>query len=146
MKDLITERDKKEKMQHSIVKWWNVHYTTPEELEQEQTAKSEPESTAAYVIDHSAPVLPAEDEELRTAQEIIDRLNREAQEDEVAKQREIELVRQEAEANYNGTTGAPSGAYGSHGADAEHQEQIDAILAEKDDALRDLIERTEETE
>ena len=36
MKDLIEERDKKDKMKHSIVKWWNVHYMTPEELEEEQ--------------------------------------------------------------------------------------------------------------
>ena len=34
MKDLIDERNRKEKMQNSILKWWNVHYMTPEELEE----------------------------------------------------------------------------------------------------------------
>jgi hypothetical protein len=152
MRDLIAERDKKEKMEHSIVKWWNVHYTTPEELEQVQKQQEqEPAPTAAYVVDHSQSMPErasgeSEAEEMQVAQEIIDRLNREAMDDEAALQREIEQAKQEAEANYNETTGAPSGIYGSQGADEEHQEQIDAILAEKDDALRDLIERTEETE
>jgi hypothetical protein len=148
MRDLITERDKKEKMQHSIVKWWNVHYTTPEELDQVQEQEQTPVPSAAYVVDHSrsAPKEEPSAEEMQAAQEIIDRLNREAQDDEKAMQREIEQARQEADANYNETTGAPSGVYGKDGADEEHQEQIDAILSEKDDALRDLIERTEETE
>ena len=77
-------------------------------------------------------------------QEIIDRLNREAAEDEARKQKEIEQARLAAEANFNEATGAYSGAYGADGADGVHKEQIDAILAEKDDALRDLIQRTGE--
>ena len=129
MKDLIEERDKKDKMKHSIVKWWNVHYMTPEELEEEQ----EKELTSD---------VPQMSGDLDAAQEIIDRLNREAAEDEARKQREIEQARRLAEENFNETTGAYSGAYGSEGIDHRHKEQIDAILAEKDEALRDLIERS----
>ena len=40
MKDLIAERDKKEKMKHSIVKWWNVHDMTLEELTEEQAREA----------------------------------------------------------------------------------------------------------
>ena len=131
MKDLIAERDKKEKMKHSIVKWWNVHYMTPEELT-EQQEKEAPSAAPHASEDHEA------------AQEILDRLNREAAADEARKQQEIEKARMEAEAKFNATTGAYSGAYGADGADGAYKEQIDAILAEKDDALRDLIQRTEE--
>ncbi len=152
MKDLIAERDKKQKMQKSIVKWWNVHYMTPEELTEEQ--KKEDVSSFSQTEDVSVPsdngemiqepVEEAATEVIDEAQEIIDRLNREAAEDEARKQAEIDQARLAAEANYNETTGAYSGEYGASGASGEHKEKIDAILAEKDDALRDLIQRTGE--
>ena len=131
MKDLIAERDKKEKMKHSIVKWWNVHYMTPEELSEKQ-AKEE------------SPVVPQTTDDQDAAQAIIERLNREAEEGEERKRKEIEQARLEAEANFNVTTGAYSGVYGTDVVDRKHKEQIDAILSEKDEALRDLIERTGE--
>ena len=62
----------------------------------------------------------------------------------VRKQQEIEEARRTAEAHFNETTGAYSVPYGADGINEKHREQIDAILAEKDDALRDLIERTGE--
>ena len=133
MKDLIAERDKKEKMQHSIIKWWNVHYMTPEELTEEQVKEAAPEMSAADL--QAADTLDA-------AQDIIDRLNREAAEDEARKQQEIEQSRLAAQANFNETTGSFSGSYGADGADEVHRAQIDAILAEKDDAMRDLIEHS----
>ena len=150
MKDLIAERDKKEKMKHSVVKWWNVHYMTPEELTAEQAREDEsdmrqashapyPEQTHAGNMSDSSAT-----ENLHAAQEIIDRLNREAAEDEARKQQEIEQARLAAEANFNETTGSFSGTYGANGVKEKHREQIDAILAEKDEALRDLIKRTGE--
>lgn len=151
MKDLIEERNKKEKMQHSIVKWWNVHYMTPEELAEEQEKE---EASALSQAEHvSAPSgssddrtaeSPAAESETDEAQEILERLGREAEEDEVRKREEIAQVRLAAEANFNEATGAYSGGYGASGASNEHKEKIDAILAEKDDALRSLIESTEE--
>ena len=154
MKDLIEERDKKEKMNHSIVKWWNVHYMTSEELE--EMDESLPGSMQGS--GHSAHTQGPEEhvssspqmneqpqmEQADMAQEIIDRLNREAAEDEARKQQEIEQARMTAEANFNEATGAYSGAYGANGVKDKHREQIDAILAEKDEALRDLIQRTGE--
>ena len=84
----------------------------------------------------------SESHEMEVAQEIIDRLNREAAEDEARKQQEIEQARLAAQANFNETTGSFSGSYGADGADEVHRAQIDAILAEKDDAMRDLIEHS----
>ena len=150
MKDLIAERDKKEKMKHSVVKWWNVHYMTPEELTEEQVREIVPDTP--QMKNRSGPaqnfaentVSEAETNKMNAAQEIIDRLNREAAEDEARKRQEIEQARLVAEAGFNETTGAYSGAYGADGADVMHKEQIDAILSEKDEVLRDLIQRTEE--
>ena len=151
MKDLIAERDKKEKMKHSIVKWWNVHYMTPEELAAEEAKETEA-ATSSQTMGVSAQLYdgvqnvqsPLQSDTPDAAQEILDRLNREAAEDEARKQQEIAQARLVAEANFNETTGAYSGAYGTDGADGAYKEQIDAILAEKDDALRNLIQRTEE--
>ena len=150
MKDLIAERDKKEKMKHSVVKWWNVHYMTPEELTEEQVREIVPDTP--QMKNRSGPAQnfaentfsEAETNKMNAAQEIIDRLNREAAEDEARKRQEIEQARLVAEANFNEATGAYSGAYGANGADVMHKEQIDAILSEKDEVLRDLIQRTEE--
>lgn len=154
MKDLIAERDKKEKMNHSIVKWWNVHYMTAEELAEAQRKEVVADGTQetfdptgadlSAVQVASASAENAREEVSDAAQEIIDRLNREAAEDEARKQQEIEEARRTAEANFNESTGAYSGAYGANGINEKHKEQIDAILAEKDEALRDLIQRTGE--
>ena len=148
MQDLINERDKQEKMKHSVAKWWNVHYMTREELTEEQAREGDPDrlqTVRGYEPVHNAsePMSP-ESDALDAAQAIIDRLNREAAEDEARKQQEIEQARRLAEANFNEKTGAYSGVYGSEGIDRKHKEQIDAILAEKDEALRDLIQRTGE--
>ena len=143
MKDLIAERDKKEKMEHSIVKWWNVHYMTPEELTEEQKKEASSQGLPGVQPEVHMEASSTENS-LDAAQEIIDRLNREAAEDEARKQLEIEQAKLAAEANFNETTGAYSGSYGAGRVDKKHREQIDAILSEKDDALRDLIERTGE--
>ncbi len=151
MNDRITERDKKEKMQNSIIKWWNVHYMTPQELEEAATGE-EPEHTDADTKDEpreelvreeqgaervtddmtGLPELPkqqnvvdetvkAQAAEAEAAREILDRLQKEAEEDDAKLQREIEEVKQGAE-------------------------RIQSVLSEKDDALRELIEQTEDNE
>ena len=166
MKDLIAERDKKEKMQHSVVKWWNVHYMTPEELGVEPPKKPKPEvevvsmdqvnsGNVASVASSNTPPQSARtaeeekianltsqmtDEQMQAAQDIIDRLNREAAQDEAIKQMEIEAVKASMENTFNATTGANSGLYGTAGADAEHKSQIDSILAEKDDAFQSMLD------
>ena len=98
MKDLIAERDKKEKMEHSIVKWWNVHYMTPEELTEEQKKEASLHVSQAVQPEVNEEMYSAGDS-LDAAQESIDRLNREAAEDEARKQLEIEQAKLAAEAN-----------------------------------------------
>lgn len=139
MKDLIEERDKKDKMNRSIVKWWNVHYMTPEELEEAQAKEQQADGSQGSLAQMES-AGGTNDEQMRAAQEILDRLSHEAEADELLKQKEIEQIRAQVEKTFNAATGSNSGAYGSGGADAEHRGQIDAILAEKDDALRSLIE------
>lgn len=145
MKDLIKERDEKEKMEHSIIKWWNVHYMTPEELRaaQQEDEPSQAEKSAQQEgVSEEAHQLRIAEAELHAAEEIIERLQREAQDVESSKRKEIERMRQEVEAN--AAAGAQAGTQETGETDKAENEQIQSILAEKDDALRDLIEHTEE--
>ena len=120
--DGIDERNFREKVKRSIIKNWNIHYISKEELNRKKRQ-----------------------EELQKAQEIIDRLNKEAAQDEAEKQREIEeLLRQkEREKSFNRKTGAYSGEYGTDGlADKVAKEKIDKILAEKSEELFRTIEES----
>lgn len=146
MKDLIKERDEKEKMEHSIVKWWNVHYMTPEELRAAQQTEDRSAGMPAQPdrMSEDARELQIAEDDLHAAEAIIERLQQEAREDEARKRQEIEQAKQEAEANFNPTTGAYSGTYGTGEVNEEAGGQIQAILSEKDEALRDLIEQTGE--
>ena len=142
---MIKERDEKEKMEHSIIKWWNVHYMTPEELraaqqedEPSQTVKSAQQEGGA----DEAHQLRIAEAELHAAEEIIERLKREAQDVESSKRREIERMRQEVETN--AAADAQAGTQETGETDKAENKQIQSILAEKNDALRDLIEHTEE--
>ena len=103
-------------MQNSILKWWNVHYMTPEELEEEQEKDHDPSVTG-------------------TGHQSDSKQN---------KQSEAENAVMDAEEDFNSTTGSYSGGYGKDGADPEYEDQIASILMEKDDALRSLIEHAEE--
>ena len=124
--DRIDERNFREKVKKSIIKNWNIHYVSKEELNRKK-----------------------QEEELRQAQEILDRLNREAAQDEAVKQNEIdELLRQkELEKSYNRTTGAYSGEYGKQRlADAVAKEKVEKILAEKNEELFRTIEESKHSD
>lgn len=118
MKDLIDERDEREKIQRSIIKRWNVHYVTKEELEAEK----------------------AKDDSLKQAEEILARLRAEQLEDEARKQAEIEAAKKRSEDSYNATTNAYSGLYGQNEMDSVTKGQIEQILGEKDAHLRSVID------
>lgn len=131
-RDLIAERDSRDKLHNSIVKWWQVNYTNPTEEEVIETVPEEP------VLSEQ------EQEELRLAEEIFARLNAEKAADDAVLQAQIDQAYKDAaaaEANdYNATTGAFSGAYGKNSnLDTEKRSQVDSIMAEKDAALRALI-------
>ena len=90
----------------------------------------------------------AEEERMREAQEIFERLEREKAEDEAKKQAEIDQAYIEAELNdlvremdatYNATTGSYSGTYGQGEVDTVTQDQFQMILNEKNAALQGII-------
>lgn len=70
MQDAIDKRNERDRIAHSIVKRWNVHYMSEEEI--------------------LAARKKQQDEQ--RAQEILDRLAREAAEEEEKKQREIDAA------------------------------------------------------
>jgi len=139
-RDLIAEKNKRESIKSSVIKYWNVNYFDP-----------------------AAQQRLEEEAKLREAQEIIDRLAREAAEDEAKKQAEIDQAYIEAELNdlvrevdrtynldamnetfhsdkdYNATTGSYSGTYGQGKVDNVTQDQVAMILNEKNAVLQGII-------
>ena len=124
-RDLIAEKNKRESIKSSIIKYWNVNYFDPNDQKRLE-----------------------EEARLREAQEIIDRLEREKAEDDAKKQAEIDQAYIEAELNdlvremdatYNATTGSYSGTYGQGKVDTVTQDQVQLILNEKNAALQDII-------
>ena len=115
--DLIAKRDKKDKMIRSVIKRWNVHFQTEEEVEEQAREKRMKADEAK-------------------AKEVYERLEREAAQDEELKQQEIEAAKQNNDLAYNATTGSYSGAYGQTPVESEEaKSQIDAILHEKSDVF-----------
>lgn len=94
-KDLIAERDARIKLANSLIKWWNVIYDNPNAKNTQSSCTTqfqapEPVQDVASTPPDN-PVNNAEDEEaLKLALEIHQRLEREAAIDEALKQAEIE--------------------------------------------------------
>lgn len=108
--DLIAKRDRKKKMDSSIVKCWNVHYQTLEEVEEEARLKKQKER-----------------EEREKAQ------RQEKDDDDDGEAEEVHLKLDESA--YNRKTGSYSGNYGKQPVRNENDKQkISAILGEKPDA------------
>lgn len=123
MKDLIEERNRRERMQKSIIKWWNVNWV-PVQDEKDEFAK-------------------LSEKEKKAAQEIISRLDAEAAADEAIKAKEVEeaLRQQEKDANYNAATGSYSGTYGQQEVeDEEAKSRIENILKEKENSFMQSME------
>lgn len=125
-RDLIAEKNKRESIKSSVIKYWNVNYYDPNDQKRLE-----------------------EEARLREAQEIFDRLEREKAEDEAKKQAEIDRAYIEAELNdlvremdkaYNATTGSYSGTYGQGDVDTVTQDQVQMILNEKNAAIQDIID------
>lgn len=119
--DKIDVRNFNDELKHSIVKRSRVRYiTAPEE-----------EETVGDDVDA---------ETLAQANAIYERLQKEAEEDEIAKAEEWTMrLAEEDESNYNAATGSYSGAYGKGNVSDETKELAANILGEKADSLADLI-------
>lgn len=126
MKDLIDERNRREKMHNSIIKYWNVNLIP----------YTEKEDAFAHL---SA-------EEKQAAKDIIARLDKEVAEDEAVKAKEVEeakVEREQLENNYNKATNSYSGAYGTKPVeDDEEKDRIERILHEKEEAFQKNLENT----
>ncbi len=109
--DLIEKRDRKRKMDDSIVKFWNVHYQTLEEVEEAARLKKQKEK-----------------EERKKAEHL---------EEEPEDSDEVQL---KDKAAYNRKTGSYSGNYGKQPVNDEDKKQkIHAILSDKPDAYSSAI-------
>ncbi len=129
--DLIAKRDRENALRSSVIKRWNVRMEeASEEIEEVKEEQEAPRMTEE------------EAKNARIAQEIIDRLNREAAEDEAIKQAEIDAAMQQSAETFNVTTGSNSGAYGLGEVSEDDKAVVDSIMAEKGDALQDLIAKT----
>lgn len=124
-RDLIAEKNKKESIKSSVIKYWNVNYFDPNEAKRLE-----------------------EEARMQEAQMILERLAKEAAEDEAKKQAEIDQAYIEAELNelvrtmdknYNASTGSYSGTYGQGKVDEVTQDQVAMILNEKNAVLQGII-------
>ena len=121
-RDLIAERDEKNRLDSSVVKWWRVNYIDQATMKQQEE----------------------EDESMRLALEISARLEAEAAADEAIKQGEIDRVLAETEAAeaeaFNATTGTFSGRYGKIVTlDEEGMNQVKSILNQKQSEIQKIV-------
>ena len=121
-RDLIAERDEKNRLDSSVVKWWRVNYIDQAKMKQ----------------------LEEEGETLRLALEISARLEAEAAADEAIKQAEIDRILAETEAAdaeaFNATTGTFSGRYGKNVTlDEEGMNQVESILNQKQSDIQKIV-------
>lgn len=133
--DLIAERDAKLSLAGKVIKSWNVRFVdavNPEdgytEPEPEPVAEPEPELDADQL------------EAIARANDIFARLEAEKAADEAVKAAEIAAaLAAQDDANYNAATNSYSGSYGTGPVDEDTASQAASILAEKSDAMADLI-------
>ncbi len=126
MRDLIDERNRREKIKRSIIKRVNVNYITREELERQRQA-----------------------EEQRKAMEVVDQLKAEEAAQSAVLEMEMQKEREQREllerARYEASL-PPSSRYGTKESDEVTKEQVEAILAEKETNLHQVIEKNKQEE
>lgn len=124
MKDAIDKRNEREKIARSIVKGWNVIYVSQEELERKRQEEEQTQQMA---------------EERKKADEILKRLEREAQEDEEKKAEELRAILAETGVKEHKSIDT----YGTTPMSGVTQEKVEAILNDKERMLQQLIRNTE---
>lgn len=124
MKDAIDKRNEKERIAKSIVKGWNVIYITKEELEKKRQEEERMQQA---------------EEEREKADEILKRLEEEAQNDKKKKADEIEALLAQMELDSHKS----SDSYGTIPMDGVTQEKVEAILSDKNQAIQQIIQNTE---
>lgn len=121
MKDAIDKRNERERIARSIVKGWNVIYTSKEELERQREEEM---------------FRLQKEEERKKADEILKRLEREAQEDEAKKAAELQAAIAQVEVQGHKS----NDTYGTTPMDGVTQEKVEAILSDKERMLQEIIQ------
>ena len=151
--DTIDKINYHEFIQSSVIKRYNVNYipnNVHEEVTTQGTTEEMEEDSFASEFPNEQVQSREEIKALEKAEEIFQRLQREAQMDEKAKEAEwTEKVRHELEEErrhkreegYNATTGSYSGLYGQGEVSDEAQEMMDRIKVESNmNAVEHLVE------
>ncbi|MEG0961377.1 MAG: hypothetical protein RR139_01525 [Lachnospiraceae bacterium] len=131
MKDAIDKRNEKQKIARSIVKRSNVVYITKEELKRRQEEEEE-NAKKQLVLE----------QERERAEEILRRLELEAEADEAKKTQEIEAIKylnqsqEEAENRHK--------MYGQNPMDGITQEKVGVILSDNDKKIEKLFKEANE--
>ncbi|MCR4956212.1 MAG: hypothetical protein K6A30_05970 [Lachnospiraceae bacterium] len=134
--DYIDVRNFKDDLKNSVVKRSRIRFVPNEEQQKEIEAANQ-EAMEPDVSNMDPDVLA-------TADEIFQRLQREAEEDNLAKQEEwtekiaAENAKQDDSA-YNATTGSYSGNYGKGAVSDETKDIASSILNRKSNDLEELI-------
>lgn len=123
MEDKIDERDRQEKSRRSIIKGYNVHYITREEMEAQNAALLAAKQAAAQ----------EETEAEKVANEICRRLQEEAMEDEVKKQEELQKLYADQGNELS------SAGYGKNPADEETLNKMKEILKDREAAVKEIM-------
>ena len=96
MKDLIDERNKREKMQNSIIKWWNVNMVPVEEKKDAFAGLSSEEKEAAKQIIARLDAEAAEDEAIK-AKEVEAELKKQEEKEKEARRNKFEIIKEQIE-------------------------------------------------
>ena len=159
--DSIDKRDFHNDLKKTVVKRSRVHFVTVEEEEAQRQAEMQasmdnsndlnapmeenvsniPEGVE--IVDPTLDVSGIDPDVLAQADEIFRRLQREAEEDDMAKKREWEekiMADSNRDPNYNASTGSYSGTYGQGEVSDETRAQADAILNMKKSELQSIID------
>ncbi|MCR5346053.1 MAG: hypothetical protein K6E46_08395 [Lachnospiraceae bacterium] len=159
--DTIDMRNFKSDLKKTVVKRNRVHFVTVEE--EEAMRKAAMEETDAHsdnvaatdddlgrsnipegveIVDPTLDVSDIDPDVLAQADEIFRRLQREAEEDELAKKKEWEeKLSGDKDPNYNASTGSYSGTYGQGEVSDETKAQAEAILNMRKDELQSIIDK-----
>lgn len=156
--DTIDKRNFQNDLKKTVVKRSRVHFMTLEEEAAMKNAEAEGATgnlepmeqvtdnndvgnAPIELVDPTLDVSDVDPDVLAQADEIFRRLQREAEEDDIAKKKEWEeKIKAENDPNYNAATGSYSGTYGQGEVSDEARAQAEEILNMRRSELKNIIE------
>lgn len=152
IQDKIDLRNFRNELKNSVVKRSRVHFVTSEEEDENQTVEMNPVSEVHPALKESQEdkldLSGVSQEDLARADEILARLQREAEEDERAKKEEWERKWAEENPDYseffNEATNSYSGMYGQGEIDEESRKLAESIMSREGGVRQPMIPASEE--